>query len=181
MASVLRFVPYLGAPLSAILPLTLAAAVGQDWGMVLWTAALFVVAELLTGQLVEPLVYGRTAALSPVAIILAAAFWAWLWGPLGLLISTPLTLCLVVTARHVDGLQFIDIMLGDQPALTPQQAAYQRMATRSKPSRTPMPSSRTCPPCNTMRRSCWARWRWPRMTRSVADSTTNGWTISSRR
>jgi predicted PurR-regulated permease PerM len=120
MAAILRFVPYLGAPLSAILPLTLAAAVGPDWNMVLWTAALFVVAELLTGQVVEPLVYGRTAALSPVAIILAAAFWAWLWGALGLLISTPLTLCLVVTARHVDGLQFIDIMLGDQPALTPQ-------------------------------------------------------------
>jgi predicted PurR-regulated permease PerM len=127
MAAILRFVPYLGAPLSAALPLTLAAAVGPDWYMVLWTGALFVVVEVLTGQVVEPLAYGQSAGLSPVAIIVAAAFWAWLWGPLGLLISTPLTLCLVVTARHVDGLQFIDIMLGDQPALTHEQAAYQRM------------------------------------------------------
>jgi predicted PurR-regulated permease PerM len=127
LAAILRFVPYLGAPLSAILPVTLAAAVGRDWSMVLWTAALFVVVEALTGQIVEPLVYGRSAGLSPVAIVVAAAFWAWLWGPLGLLISTPLTLCLVVMARHVDGLQFIDIMLGDQPALTREQAAYQRM------------------------------------------------------
>jgi predicted PurR-regulated permease PerM len=127
LAAILRFVPYLGAPLSAVLPVTLAAAVGPGWSMVLWTAALFVVVEALTGQIVEPLVYGRSAGLSPVAIVVAAAFWAWLWGPLGLLISTPLTLCLVVMARHVDGLQFIDIMLGDQPALTHEQAAYQRM------------------------------------------------------
>jgi predicted PurR-regulated permease PerM len=127
LAAILRFVPYLGAPLSAVLPVTLAAAVGPDWSMVLWTAALFVVVEALTGQIVEPLVYGRSAGLSPVAIVVAAAFWAWLWGPLGLLISTPLTLCLVVMARHVDGLQFIDIMLGDQPALTHEQATYQRM------------------------------------------------------
>jgi predicted PurR-regulated permease PerM len=127
LAAILRFVPYLGAPLSAVLPVTLAAAVGPDWSMVLWTAALFVVVEALTGQIAEPLVYGRSAGLSPVAIVVAAAFWAWLWGPLGLLISTPLTLCLVVMARHVDGLQFIDIMLGDQPALTHEQATYQRM------------------------------------------------------
>ena len=85
--------------------------------------------EPLTGQVVEPLVCGRTAGLSPVAVVIAASFWTWLWGPLGLLLSTPLTLCLVVLARHVDRLQFIDVMLGDQPALTPQQAAYQRMLT----------------------------------------------------
>jgi predicted PurR-regulated permease PerM len=127
LAAILRFVPYLGAPLSAVLPLTLAAAVGPDWTMALWTAALFVVVEVVTGQMVEPVVYGQSAGLSPVAIVVAAAFWAWLWGPLGLLISTPLTLCLVVMARHVDGMQFIDIMLGDQAALTPQQATYQRM------------------------------------------------------
>ena len=81
------------------------------------------------GQVIEPFVYGRSAGLSPVAIVVSAAFWTWLWGPLGLLMSTPLTLCLVVLSRHADRLQFIDIMLGDQPALTPQQAAYQRMLT----------------------------------------------------
>lgn len=129
MAMILRFVPYIGAPLAAVLPMTLAAAVGPDWTMVIWTGALFVVVEPLMGQIVEPFIYGHSAGLSPVAIVVCAAFWTWLWGPLGLLLSTPLTLCLVVLARHVEQLQFINIMLGDQPALTPQQAAYQRMLT----------------------------------------------------
>jgi predicted PurR-regulated permease PerM len=129
LAGVLRFVPYIGAILAAALPVALAAAVGTDWTMALWTILLFVVVEPLTGQLVEPLVCGRTAGLSPVAVVLAASFWTWLWGPLGLLLSTPLTLCLVVLARHVERLRFIDVLLGDEPALTPQQAAYQRMLT----------------------------------------------------
>jgi predicted PurR-regulated permease PerM len=129
LAMILRFVPYIGAMLAAALPITLAAAVGDGWTMTLWTVALFGVVEPLTGQVVEPLVCGRSAGLSPVAIVVAASFWTWLWGPLGLLLSTPLTLCLVVLARHVDRLQFIDVMLGDQPALTPQQVAYQRMLT----------------------------------------------------
>jgi hypothetical protein len=115
--------------LAAALPTALAAAVGNDWSMALWTIALFALVEPFTGQVVEPLVCGRSAGLSPVAVVVAASFWTWLWGPLGLLLSTPLTLCLVVLARHVDRLQFIDVMLGDQPALTPQQAAYQRMLT----------------------------------------------------
>jgi hypothetical protein len=129
LAMILRFVPYIGALLAAVLPLALSAAVGADWSMAIWTAALFAVVEILMGQVIEPFIYGHSAGLSPVAIVVAAAFWTWLWGPLGLLMSTPLTLCLVVLARHVDRLQFIDIMLGDQPALTPQQAAYQRMLT----------------------------------------------------
>ena len=129
LAMILRFIPYIGAILAAALPIALAAAVGSDWSMALWTLALFAVVEPLTGQVVEPLVCGRSAGLSPVAVVVAASFWTWLWGPLGLLLSTPLTLCLVVLARHVDRLQFIDVMLGDQPALTPQQAAYQRMLT----------------------------------------------------
>ncbi|HSQ19442.1 MAG TPA: AI-2E family transporter, partial [Blastocatellia bacterium] len=91
--------------------------------------ALFAVVESLTGNVVEPLVCGRSAGLCPVAVLVAASFWTWLWGPLGLLLSTPLTLCLVAFSRHVDRLKFIDIMLGDQPALTPQQTAYQRLLT----------------------------------------------------
>src|SRR6202011_1662288 len=129
LAMILRLVPYIGAVLAAVLPLTLAAAVGSDWTMVIWTAGLFAVVEPLMGQVIEPFIYGHSAGLSPVAIVVAAAFWTWLWGPLGLLMSTPLTLCLVVLVRHADRLHFIDIMLGDQPALTPQQAAYQRMLT----------------------------------------------------
>jgi predicted PurR-regulated permease PerM len=129
LATILRFVPYIGAILAAAFPIALAAAVGGDWSLAIWTIALFAVAEPLMGQVIEPLVWGRTAGLSPVAIVVAASFWTWLWGPLGLLLSTPLTLCLVVLARHVERLQFFDIMLGDQPALTPQQVAYQRMLT----------------------------------------------------
>ena len=129
LAMILRFVPYIGAILAAGLPIALAAAVGSDWSMTLWTIALFAVVEPLTGNVVEPIVCGKSAGLSPVAVVVAASFWTWLWGPLGLLLSTPLTLCLVVFARHVDRLKFIDVMLGDQPALTPQQTAYQRMLT----------------------------------------------------
>ncbi|HJY08363.1 MAG TPA: AI-2E family transporter [Bryobacteraceae bacterium] len=129
LAMCLRFIPYVGAILAAGLPIALAAAVGSDWTMTFLTIALFAIIEPLTGHVVEPVVCGKSAGLSPVAIVLAASFWTWLWGPLGLLLSTPLTLCLVVLAKHVDRLQFIDVMLGDRPALTPQQAAYQRMLT----------------------------------------------------
>src|ERR1700744_2179346 len=127
IAMILRFVPYIGAFISAIFPLILAAAVGPGWEMLLLTGVLFVVLELLAGQVLEPVIFGRSSGLSPVAIIVAASFWTWLWGPVGLVLATPLTICLVVVGRHVDGLQFLDIMLGDQPALTPPQLVYQRM------------------------------------------------------
>jgi predicted PurR-regulated permease PerM len=129
LAMCLRFIPYIGAILAAGLPIALSAAVGSDWTITFWTIALFAVVEPLTGHFIEPVVCGKSVGLSPVAIVLAASFWTWLWGPLGLLLSTPLTLCLVVLAKHVDRLRFIDVMLGDRPALTPQQAAYQRMLT----------------------------------------------------
>ena len=127
LAMVLRFVPYIGPPVSAIFPLVLAAAVGTGWGMVLWTAALFLVVEAVLGQAIEPVVFGHRTGLSPVAIIVSATFWTWLWGPIGLILATPLTVCLVVLGRHVDRFKFLDIMLGDQPPLTPPELAYQRM------------------------------------------------------
>jgi predicted PurR-regulated permease PerM len=127
IAMILRFVPYIGALISAVFPLILAAAVGSGWQMLVLTAALFVVLELLAGQVIEPLIYGHSSGLSPVAIILSASFWTWLWGPVGLVLATPLTVCLVVVGRHVDRLRFLNIMLGDQPALTPPQLIYQRM------------------------------------------------------
>jgi len=127
IAMILRFVPYIGALISAVFPLTLAAAVGSGWDMLLQTALLFVVLELLAGQVVEPLVYGHSSGLSPVAIILSASFWTWLWGPVGLVIATPLTVCLVVVGRHVERLKFLDVMLGDRPPLSPPQLVYQRM------------------------------------------------------
>jgi predicted PurR-regulated permease PerM len=127
VATILRFVPYVGSPISAVFPLILAAAVGSGWGMLLMTGALFAVLQLIAGQVVEPLVYGRSAGLSPVAIVISASFWTWLWGPIGLVLATPLTVCLVVVGRHVDRLQFFDVLLGNEPALTPPQLVYQRM------------------------------------------------------
>jgi predicted PurR-regulated permease PerM len=127
VATILRFVPYVGSPIAAVFPLILAAAVGSGWGMLLMTAGLFATLQLIAGQVVEPLVYGRSAGLSPVAIVLSASFWTWLWGPIGLVLATPLTVCLVVVGRHVDRLQFFDVLLGNEPALSPPQLVYQRM------------------------------------------------------
>lgn len=127
LAMILRFVPYVGSPISAVFPLILAAAVGSGWGMLVMTAALFGTLQLIAGQVVEPLVYGRSSGLSPVAIVISASFWTWLWGPIGLVLATPLTVCLVVVGRHVDRLQFFDVLLGNEPALTPPQLVYQRM------------------------------------------------------
>lgn len=123
----LRFVPYIGAPLAALLPLALAAAVSPGWTMMIWTAGLYVVTEGIMGQVVEPLLYGHSTGLSPFSVVVAATFWTWLWGPIGLILSTPLTLCLVVLGRHVERLEFLDVMLGDRPPLTPVESFYQRM------------------------------------------------------
>jgi predicted PurR-regulated permease PerM len=130
LAMILRFVPYIGAAISAILPLILAAAVGPDWTLVLWTAALFLVVEPLLGHVLEPLLYAHGTGLSPVAVIASATFWTWLWGPIGLILATPLTICLVVLGRYVDRLKFLDVMFGDEPALTPAELVYQRMLAR---------------------------------------------------
>ncbi|MEP9377839.1 AI-2E family transporter [Aquabacter sp. CN5-332] len=127
LAAVLRFVPYIGAAIAAILPLTLALAVDPGWSIALWTAVLFAVVEPLVGHIIEPLVYGRSTGLSPVAVVAAATFWTWLWGPIGLVLATPLTLCLVVLGRHVDTLDYLDVMLGDRPPLTAPELFYQRM------------------------------------------------------
>ena len=127
LAMILRFVPYIGAVISAIFPLILAAAVGPDWNMVLWTAGLFLVVEPIVGHVVEPMLYGHSTGLSPVAVITSATFWTWLWGPIGLVLATPLTMSLVVLGRHVDRLKFLDVMFGDQPALKPEELIYQRL------------------------------------------------------
>ena len=127
LGMLLRFVPYIGSPLSAVLPLALAAAVDPGWSMVIWTAALYLVVEPITGQVVEPMLYGHSTGLSPFAVVVAATFWTWLWGPIGLLLSTPLTLCLVVLGRHVKRLEFLDVLLGDRPALSPVESFYQRV------------------------------------------------------
>ena len=104
LAAVLRFVPYIGAAIAAAFPLALAVAVDPTWSMLLWTLALFVVVEPIVGHVIEPMVYGHSTGLSPVAVVASATFWTALWGPIGLVLATPLTVCLVVLGRHVESL-----------------------------------------------------------------------------
>lgn len=130
MAMILRFVPYIGAVIAAIFPLILATSVGPGWTMVAWTGALFLIVETISGQVIEPLVYSRNSGLSPVAVIVCVSFWTWLWGPIGLILATPLTICLTVLGRHIDRLSFLEVLFGDQPPLTPSELIYQRMLAR---------------------------------------------------
>src|SRR5580693_2408597 len=127
VGAVLRFVPYAGALIAAALPLALAAAVDPGWSMVAETALLFVAVEGIMGQVVEPQLFGHTTGMSPLAIIVAAGFWTLIWGAPGLLLSTPITACLVVLGRHVESLNFIELLLGDKPPLSPVQSFYQRI------------------------------------------------------
>ena len=127
LSGILRFVPYVGAAISAIFPLVLAAAVDPGWTMLLWTAGLFFVVEPLVGQVIEPLVYGHSTGLSPVAVVASATFWTALWGPVGLVLATPLTVCLVVLGRYVESFKFLEVMLSDRPPLSPAELFYQRI------------------------------------------------------
>jgi len=127
LATVLRFVPYIGAVIASAFPLALAVAVDPGWSMLLWTLALFLTVEPIVGHVIEPMVYGHSTGLSPVAVVAAATFWTALWGPIGLVLATPLTVCLVVLGRHVERLEFLDVMFGDRPALSPPEIFYQRM------------------------------------------------------
>ena len=127
VAALMRFVPYIGSVLSGIMPVALAAAVDPSWSMFLATLALFVITEPIAGQVVEPVLYGQNTGISPVAVVVSALFWTLLWGPVGLVLSTPLTVCLVVLGKHVPALEFIAVLLGDEPALAPEQRLYQRL------------------------------------------------------
>jgi predicted PurR-regulated permease PerM len=127
LATLMRFVPYVGSFIAALPPVLLAAAVDPGWSMALITLTLFMIGEPIMGNVVEPIVYGQSTGLSPFAVVISAIFWTWMWGPVGLLIATPLTLCLVVLGRHVERLEFLDVLLGDRPALTPAENLYQRM------------------------------------------------------
>jgi predicted PurR-regulated permease PerM len=126
-AALLRFLPYLGIVIAASFPVILAVAVDPGWMLLVWVILLFVGVELLVANLLEPWVYAASTGLSSVALIAAATFWTWLWGPIGLLLSTPLTVCLVVLGRHVPQLEFLDIMLGNDPVLAPDETFYQRL------------------------------------------------------
>jgi predicted PurR-regulated permease PerM len=123
----LRFVPYVGAILAGFIPFLLGASVDPTWHTALSVLALYLIVEPIMGQVVEPIAYGHSTGLSPVSVVIAAIFWTWIWGPIGLLLATPLTLILVVLGRHVKRLEFLDVLLGDRPALTPVESLYQRL------------------------------------------------------
>jgi predicted PurR-regulated permease PerM len=123
---VLRFIPYVGIWIAALLATLLAAAIVPGWTLAALTLAMFVILDLIAGQVVEPHLYGHTTGLSPLSVVIAAIFWSWLWGPIGLVISTPLTVCLVVAGRYTPALYLLDVLLGDAPALTMPQRFYQR-------------------------------------------------------
>jgi len=127
MAGLLRFVPFVGVPLAFLFPFTLALAVDPGWSKMVWTLLLFGSIEPVIGQGIEPVLYGRSMGLSAVAVVVALVFWTWLWGSVGLLLSTPLTMCFVVFSRHIEGLKFLDVMLGNQPALRFEESLYLRM------------------------------------------------------
>src|SRR5579875_3697103 len=127
LTMLLRFVPYVGPIIAAAFPAMLAFAVAPGWSMMFWVIGLFLAVELVTGYVIEPWLYGHSTGLSGVAVLVAAAFWTLLWGPVGLLLSTPLTMCLVVLGRHVEHLRFLEVLLGDRPALAPEESFYQRI------------------------------------------------------
>jgi predicted PurR-regulated permease PerM len=127
LAGILRFVPYVGTPIAAVFPLLLASAIDPGWTKVLETAALFFVTELITGQAIEPILQGQLTGLSPVAIVIAQLFWTLVWGIPGLLLAVPITVCIAVAGKHIDALNFLGVVLGDEPALAPHEGFYQRV------------------------------------------------------
>ena len=127
VGAVMRFVPYIGPLIAAVFPIALAFAVDSGWSMLLWTVALIVVLELASNNIVEPLLYGSSTGLSAISLIAAAIFWTALWGPVGLILSTPLTVCLLVLGRNLPQLHFLDTMLGSTPALDVPTRIYQRL------------------------------------------------------
>lgn len=127
VAALMRFVPFIGSLLAAVPPMLLAAAVDPGWGMFIATVLVFAIGEPVMGHVVEPLVLGKRAGLSPFAMVIAASFWALVWGPVGLILAAPLTMSLVVLGRYISGLEFFTVLLGDEPALSPQETFYHRL------------------------------------------------------
>ena len=127
LAGLARFVPYVGVVVGLAGPLALAAAVDPGWTMVLYVLLLFIIVEPVVGYVLEPLLYGHSTGLSPVSVVLAALFWTWIWGPVGLVLAMPVTLMLVVLGRHIPAFEIFDVLLGDRPALSPAETFYQRI------------------------------------------------------
>ena len=127
LTAVMRFVPYVGVFMSAVFPIIIAAAIGEGWTLALLAAGIILLVEITVGQVLEPLFFGRMTGLSTFAIVASAAFWATLWGPIGLILATPLTVGLLVIGRNIESLKFFDVLLGSEAVLTPDHVFYQRL------------------------------------------------------
>ena len=132
LGTLLRFVPYAGVWIAAALPTLLGFAIFDGWSEVMWIVGVFVVLELILVNAVEPWLYGRSAGLSAIAIIAAALFWTWLWGPVGLLLAVPLTVCIAVMGRYIPEMGWLNVLLGVEPVLTPEARFYQRLIARDQ-------------------------------------------------
>ena len=132
LAAMLRYLPYIGAYLAGVLPVSMSLAMSNGWGTPLAVIGLFVTLELIVANFVEPWLYGQSMGVSEIALLVSAAFWAFLWGPIGLVLSSPLTVCLVMLGRYVPQLEFLDVLLGDAPALDPSISFYQRLLARDQ-------------------------------------------------
>lgn len=130
-AAVMRFIPYVGPLVGAVIPLILSFAVSSSWMTPVYTLGMFLVLELINANALEPWLYGSSTGVSSIALILAAVFWTWLWGPVGLLLSTPLTVCLAVMGRHVPSLRFLSVLLSEEQALAPHEECYHRLLAQS--------------------------------------------------
>jgi predicted PurR-regulated permease PerM len=127
LGTLLRFIPYAGVWVAVAMPVTLAFAIFDGWTAVMWVVSVFLLLELVLVNVVEPWLYGRSAGLSPIAIIAAALFWTWLWGPVGLLLATPLTVCIAVMGRYIPEMGYLNVLLGVEPVLAPEARFYQRL------------------------------------------------------
>jgi predicted PurR-regulated permease PerM len=130
--AVLRFVPYVGTLLSVLMPASLAFAIFPSWAETVQTLALFLTLDFVTAWFIEPLVFGRRTGVSSFALLVSALFWIWVWGPVGLLLSTPLTVCVAVLGRNVRSLRFLAVIFAEEPALTPHIRFYQRLLARDE-------------------------------------------------
>ncbi len=131
MATILRFIPYVGPWVAAAMPIALSLAVFDNWTMPLLTIGLFVILELVSNNVLEPILYGQSTGVSPVAIIVSAVFWTWLWGAVGLVLATPITVCLVVLGSYIPQLAFLTVILGDEPVLDDDARIYNRLLSGS--------------------------------------------------
>ena len=126
-AAILRFIPYIGSWIAAIIPIAISFIITDTWSVPLLTISFFIILEFITAYVIEPFYYGGGTGVSSFALILAAIFWTWLWGPIGLLLSTPLTVCLVVIGQHMTNMKFLSVLLSQEQALTPAEECYHRL------------------------------------------------------